>query len=199
MEISLKWINELVNIDIIKLDDLIKKLTLGEFEVEEILEVEINNQKHITLDISATANRSDSLSIQGISTYSIKSENLKRMILKYARIFSPDQDCIIFSSIILQNLFNTTGPKWITQKLISSSITPLNNLDDFQNYILLETGYPFAFYDFDKINSTLNNSKFSLSILKAKNNQEFIAANGNKYKLDKSILFNQIQRIFSIS
>ena len=37
MEISLKWINELVNIDIIKLDDLIKKLTLGEFEVEEIL------------------------------------------------------------------------------------------------------------------------------------------------------------------
>ena len=133
MEISLKWINELVNIDIVKLDDLIEKLTLGGFEVEEILEVEINNQKHITLDISATANRSDSLSIQGISTemaallnkpinistYSIKSENLKRTILKDARIFSPDQDCIIFSSVILENLFDTTVPKWITQKLIS--------------------------------------------------------------------------------
>ena len=68
MQISLKWINELVNIKTIKLDDLIEKLTLGGFEVEEILEVEINNQKQITLDISATANRSDSLSIQGIST-----------------------------------------------------------------------------------------------------------------------------------
>ena len=79
MQISLKWINELVNIEIIKLNDLIEKLTLGGFEVEEILEVEINNQKQIALDISATANRSDSLSIQGISTeriFAVVSTNL---------------------------------------------------------------------------------------------------------------------------
>jgi phenylalanyl-tRNA synthetase beta subunit len=68
MQIPLKWINELVNIETIDLDDLIEKLTLGGFEVEEILELEIENQKQIALDISATANRSDSLSIQGIST-----------------------------------------------------------------------------------------------------------------------------------
>jgi hypothetical protein len=43
MEISLKWINELVNIETVSLDYLIEKLTLGGFEVEEILEVE--NQK----------------------------------------------------------------------------------------------------------------------------------------------------------
>jgi hypothetical protein len=63
MEISLKWINELVNIETVSLDYLIEKLTLGGFEVEEILEVEI--EKQLVLDISATANRSDSLSIQG--------------------------------------------------------------------------------------------------------------------------------------
>ena len=68
MQISLKWINELVDIKEINLDNLIEKLTFGGFEVEEILEIEINNQKEIILDISATANRSDSLSIQGIST-----------------------------------------------------------------------------------------------------------------------------------
>jgi hypothetical protein len=39
MQISLKWINELVNIETINLEDLIEKLTLGGFEVEEILEV----------------------------------------------------------------------------------------------------------------------------------------------------------------
>jgi hypothetical protein len=44
MEISLKWINELVNIETVSLDYLIEKLTLGGFEVEEIL-VEIENQK----------------------------------------------------------------------------------------------------------------------------------------------------------
>ena len=68
MQISLKWLNELVNIETIKLETLIEKLTLGGFEVEEILEIEINNQIQIVLDISATANRSDSLSIHGIST-----------------------------------------------------------------------------------------------------------------------------------
>jgi hypothetical protein len=67
MQIPLKWINELVNIETINLEDLIEKLTLGGFEVEEILELEIKNQKQIALDISATANRSDSLSIQGFN------------------------------------------------------------------------------------------------------------------------------------
>jgi hypothetical protein len=45
MQISLKWVNELVNIKTVNLDYLIEKLTLGGFEVEEILELEINNQK----------------------------------------------------------------------------------------------------------------------------------------------------------
>ena len=209
MQISLKWINELVNIKIIKLNDLIEKLTLGGFEVEEILEVEINNQKQITLDISATANRSDSLSIQGISTeiaallnkpinlstYSIKSNDWKQTILNHTNTIAPDQDCTILSSVIVENLIDTTVPKWITHKLISSGIPPSNSLLDFQNYILLETGYPFAFYDFNKISSKLNYPKFSLSISKAKNNQEFIASNNNNYQLDESILVVKADKI----
>ena len=227
MQISLKWINELVNIEIIKLNDLIEKLTLGGFEVEEIVEVEINNQKQITLDISATANRSDSLSIQGISTeiaalinkpinlstYSIKSDknDWKQTILnctntdksrrklrdksRHKLQIGPDQDCTILSSVIVENLIDTTVPKWITHKLISSGIPPSNSLLDFQNYILLETGYPFAFYDFNKISSKLNYPKFSLSISKAKNNQEFIASNNNNYQLDESILVVKADKI----
>jgi hypothetical protein len=46
MQISLKWINELVNIETVNLDDLIEKLTLGGFEVEEILELEIIIKKN---------------------------------------------------------------------------------------------------------------------------------------------------------
>jgi len=52
MQISLKWVNELVNIETVNLEYLIDKLTLGGFEVEEILEVEVGNEKIITLDIS---------------------------------------------------------------------------------------------------------------------------------------------------
>ena len=202
MQISLKWINELINIEKIQLDDLIEKLTLGGFEVEEILEVEINNKKQLTLDISATANRSDSLSIQGISneiatlldkhprilTYTTNNLNWKQKIENLSRTVENKNDCSTFLSVVVKNLTDIRSPRWMKEKLISSSITPNDNLLDYQNYILLETGYPFSVYDFDKLSNHFNGSEFSLSISNSTNNQKFLASNDLKYQLDDSIL-----------
>ena len=201
MKVSLEWINELVDIKKIKLEDLIEKLTFGGFEVEEVLKIEVNNKKEIILDISTTANRSDSLSIQGIameiaalfdkpminSNYSIKSEKWKKMILEHSINFSPDENCSMIISMVIENVTNRNIPKWITHRLISSGFTTYNNLLDFQNYILLETGYPFLFYDFQKISSELNSVNFDLSISKANRNQTFLAANNQTYSLNPAI------------
>ena len=91
MYISLDWVNELVGIKKIKLDELIEKLTLGGFEVEEVLEMERNKKKQIVLDISATANRADSLSIKGIS------KEIKALLNKESQIsnYSTSQYSII--------------------------------------------------------------------------------------------------------
>jgi phenylalanyl-tRNA synthetase beta chain len=200
MQISLKWINELVNIESVNLDTLIEKLTLGGFEVEETLELEIENQTQLALDVSATANRSDSLSIQGISTeiatllskpikisgYSLKNFDWNQKLDNFSTIISDEHDCSILVTVVINNLTNLTVPKWIKQKLISSGLTPLNNLLDFQNYILLETGYPFALYDFDKICSKLNCSNFQLSFAKANSKQKFLANNNITYELESS-------------
>ena len=202
MQISLKWVNELVTIETIDLEYLIEKLTFGGFEVEEILEVEINNQKTISLDISATANRSDSLSIQGISTeiaallntpskiskYSIKNLNWKEQIDSLCPFVGNQNDYSRFLAITVENVTNFTIPQWLKQKLIYSGVTPVNNLLDFQNYLLLETGYPFEFYDLDKIYSKLKTSKFNLIITNQKNEEEFFANNNLKYTLNSSIL-----------
>ena len=67
MYTSLDWLNELVSVKSIPLEDLIDKLTLGGFEVEETLKIDVNKQTRTVLDISATANRADSLSIKGIA------------------------------------------------------------------------------------------------------------------------------------
>ena len=67
MLISLNWINELLNIDNINLDELIEKLTLGGFEVEDTFEVVIGEKTETVLEISATANRADSISTKGIA------------------------------------------------------------------------------------------------------------------------------------
>ena len=57
---------------------------------------------------------------------------------------------------------------------------------DFQNYILLETGYPFVFYDLEKINSKFNNQKISISVSNPDTNLEFVASNDVSYQLNES-------------
>ena len=204
MQIPLKWIHELVNVESIHLDELIEKLTLGGFEVEEIVELEIEGKHQLTLDVSTTANRSDNLSIQGMSTeiaallnkstkiftYSFKTSTWKQQLNDYLINIrnQENSDCSTLLGIIIENVTNFKVPKWITQKLISSNLTPANNLLDFQNYILLETGYPFALYDFNKICSKLNSSDFKLVISDAEENQEFTAINDIVYKLNSSNL-----------
>jgi len=209
MQISLKWVNELVNIDTVNLDNLIEKLTLGGFEVEEVLEFELNNKKQIALDISSTANRSDSLSLQGLSSeikallnkqfkispYSLHGTSWQENIKNRSITISIENSCSSFLSVTVENLTNAAVPNWLKSKLISSGITPLNNLLDFQNYILLETGYPFTFYDLDKIRLKLNKSNFNLSLSNAKNNQKFTASNHFSYQLDNSLLLVKADEI----
>lgn len=209
MQIPLKWINELVNIESINLDDLIEKLTLGGFEVEEIIELEIENQKQISLAISATANRSDSLSVQGISleiatlldkanqvsNYSLQTFKWKERIANHSSTISNYHDCSTILALIVENITDLTVPKWIQSKLIASGIVPENSLVDFQNYILLETGYPFALYDYNKICSELNSSNFKLSLLTADSNKEFIAKDGTIYNLNSSNILLQANNL----
>ena len=209
MQIPLKWINELINIEKIELTDLIEKLTLGGFEVEEIFELEINNEKQLALDISATANRSDSLSIQGISTeiaallnkqptvstYSIPTLEWKQKINDFSTIVPKENYCSTFLAVSIENLTDITSSQWIKEKLLSSGITPSNDLLDFQNYILLETGYPFSFYDLNKLFTKLNTTKFQLSLSNATDNETFFATNDVKYQLDNSNLLVKVHNL----
>ena len=202
MQISLKWINELINIENIDLNELINKLTLGGFEVEEILEIEINNKKTVTLDISSTANRSDSLSIAGLaieiaallnqvpklSNYRTKTFPWSEKIKHSSQRIVPNIPCSDFIGLTVQNLTNANSPTWLKQKLIASGIIPENSLIDFQNYLLLETGYPFEFYDLDKICTKLNSKAFNLHLTYANSSDNFVASNGINYKLNDSIL-----------
>ena len=200
MQVSLKWINELLNIESVNLEDLIDKLTLGGFEVEEVIQRKIENQNQLVLDISATANRSDSLSIQGlsseiitllkkpvkISNYSVKTLNWNEKIDQYSTIISNKHKCSAFVTVIVENINDIKVPKWMKEKLLSSGINISDTLLDFENYILLETGYTFAFYDFSKICAKLGSSNVRLSISKGKDTETFLANNGINYKLDSS-------------
>lgn len=209
MKISLKWVNELIDLNQINLVQLIEKLTLGGFEVEETFTLKINNQKHIILDISSTANRTDSLSIYGISReiaalvekpmnhskYKLETKNWNSLIEKTTKIYKKESNCSTFLALQIQNITNQNVPNWMQEKLLSSGFVLNNNFLDFQNYIILETGYPFEFYDFQKICSKLNSNEFDLSLKKASSDDIFLASNENKYQLNDSILTLNVNQI----
>lgn len=202
MYTSLDWINELVSLKTIKLNDLIDKLTLGGFEVEETLEIEINKQKKTTLDISATANRADSLSIKGIAkeiTALLNTQSLESLYTQPALSFQDQIENIVISgessenyssfiAVTIENLNDLTIPKWLTEKLVCSEIEPSNNLLDFQTYILLETGYPFEFYDLEKVKQQIQTDDLKLTLKPATTNTQFTANNNSIYNLDSNIL-----------
>nr|YP_009496696.1 phenylalanine-tRNA ligase beta subunit [Entomoneis sp.]AWT39408.1 phenylalanine-tRNA ligase beta subunit [Entomoneis sp.] len=197
MQISISWINELIDIENVKLEDLIDKLTLGGFEVEEVLELEINNKKETVLDISATANRSDSLSVQGISSeigtlLNKQPKNVPYLqtntswteTVKNSTVNLPENEtCETLLAVAVKNVTDFSSPQWLKNKLISSGLTPANDLSDFQNYIVLETGYPFMVYDFEKINSKVDNKKLNVSISKPNTTLDFLASNNLNYEL----------------
>nr|WAJ57510.1 phenylalanine-tRNA ligase beta subunit [Actinocyclus sp. (in: diatoms)] len=193
MRVSLNWLNQLVNIENVNLEHLIEKLTLGGFEVEEIIEVNIDGKKEIVIDISATANRADSLSIKGIakeinSLMNIPQKNYKFVKPYQEKSFSPMEeikDCSVFFAVTIENLNNYNAPHWLKQRLISVGISPVNNLLDYQNYILLETGFPFEFYDLEKIKEKVGTSKLDLTLGYPKNKTKFIGNNDVEYNLDK--------------
>lgn len=202
MYISLDWINELVNIKNIKLNKLVDKLTLGGFEVEEIFELTINRQSKVMLDISATANRADSLSIKGIAKEisALVDKPIKKVKYinddsKYIKNFQDNLlsseekfACSTLVALTIENLIDLTVPEWITEKLLCSGIEPSNNLLDFQTYILLETGYPLEFYDLDKIQNVVKTKDFNLTLKSATENYNFHANNDLNYKLNSNIL-----------
>ena len=47
MYISLDWTTELVNLYNFEFEEVVEKLTLGGFEVEEVIEIEVNRKKKI--------------------------------------------------------------------------------------------------------------------------------------------------------
>ena len=182
MLISLKWINELINVENTNLDELIEKLTLGGFEVEDTFEILVGKTTETVLEISATANRADSIFAEGIAKEIGALINKAPFLNPYkVDTFQPEtvltdsflknqmdnDNCSTFLTIIVENIENTSSPKWLKQKLISSEVEPTNDLSDFQNYILLETGYPFEFYNFDKIQEKINTKNFELTLTTA--------------------------------
>ena len=205
MKLSLNWVNEILDLGEIssqKLNFISQRLVDGGFEVEEIYET----KQSIILDISAPANRAESLSVCGMikelslllnKPYKPLTNDLTLFTLDKNKENNPtlkdkrngNKNFTAFGVTIIENLENIKTPEWIKTRLEDVDIIPTDTILDYQNYILLETGYPFEFYDLQKIKEEITSDEFSLRVVETNEKDISFEASDNKfYTLNPSTL-----------
>lgn len=89
--------------------------------------------------------------------------------------------CPAFSNRVVKGVKNCPSPLWMKRALEASGIRSINAVVDIGNYVMLATGQPLNMYDLDKL------PKHSL-IVRDDLEEEFLAMDGNSYKLEKGDL-----------
>lgn len=152
------------------------------------------------IDFELTSNRGDLLSILGMSyevgaIYNKKVNDINLTYPKTDEIIDFNLDiltdkCSLFLGRVVRNVTVKESPKFIQNRLIASGIRPINNVVDISNYVMLETGQPLHFYDFDKLGN-------NLIVRDALNDEELVTLDGIKRNLtvDDIVIANKKEAI----
>nr|YP_010198487.1 phenylalanine-tRNA ligase beta subunit [Gracilaria pachydermatica]UAD86903.1 phenylalanine-tRNA ligase beta subunit [Gracilaria pachydermatica] len=171
MKFSLRWLQQIVDLNGIKFSSLADKLNVSGFEIENVIHDSFAND--IVFDLTTTANRQDVLSIVGLAReisclfnrpliYKLYTNSVTTYINGF-HLSDNNNSLLDLSLIQICHLNNTLSPSWLQYYLISQNIKPLNLLIDISEYIYLKWGQSIHLFDKKKIHSLqLNYSLFSL-------------------------------------
>mgnify|MGYP002559432296 FL=1 len=115
------------------------------------------------IDFELTANRSDLLSMRGMSyeigaiynkKFNIEIPKLNESIEKtkdYIEIENKTNNCYAYKGRIVKNVEIKESPEFIKSRLMSCGIRPINNVVDISNYVMMLYGEPLHFFDYNSI------------------------------------------------
>nr|YP_010986096.1 phenylalanyl-tRNA synthetase subunit beta [Polyopes affinis]WOL37014.1 phenylalanyl-tRNA synthetase subunit beta [Polyopes affinis] len=168
MKVSWKWISQLADLNEIKLNELIEKLTLAGFEIEEVYE--LPEIKDTIIDLKLTANRQDASFLIGLAR---EINTILKKPLKYYIDNVQDNvinnisnnSNILYESLydikidIITNIQNRTSPKWLQDYLKSYNIQRKDILNDIIEYNRIKWGQDIEIFDAKKIDIQPTSSK----------------------------------------
>ena len=187
MRIPINWLEEHVRLPS-KLSELTNRLTYAGHMLDKIDKINENT----VIDLELRGNRADCYSIMGIAkeVSALFKTPLKKVELLKIKSGQKVKDInITVKSAYLQRVMAIKitdvkigkSPSWLKDRLMEYGITPINNLVDLTNYVMVETGQPMHAFDFDKIGS-------DLEIRTAEKNEKIVTFLGNEIVLDNDDL-----------
>nr|ALL97291.1 phenylalanine-tRNA ligase beta subunit [Pyropia endiviifolia] len=175
-------------------------MTQAGFEVESIESITIGGQIDHVLDISSTANRSDVLSMVGLSREIVAltgASTLRSINLQSDKYSSRQQNilnnhsllnCSNYFSAVIDKIKITDSPNWLKNRLHASGFTSKNLLIDISNYIMVKWGQP--------INIKINNINHKDTITIKSNfyvgHDKQIQLDGKNIELNRNIFVTQV-------
>jgi phenylalanyl-tRNA synthetase beta chain len=117
----------------------------------------------VILDVTATANRADALSMVGIAREVAALTGGKLTIPEPSEVSVPQsagnltlkidetQACPAYIGTVIENVKIAPSPDWLQQRLRAAGTRPINNVVDITNYVLLEWGQPLHAFDSDRL------------------------------------------------
>lgn len=149
----------------------------------------------VILDITATANRADALSMVGVAREVAAltggelhlpqiddSLNLTETPTLKIDIQETSASTAYIGTII-ENVKIAPSPVWLQRRLESAGVRPINNVVDITNYILLEWGQPLHAFDRTKLYNVTNSEELTIGVRFANENETLTTLDGQKRDL----------------
>lgn len=150
----------------------------------------------VILDLTATANRADALSMVGVAREvaaltgaSLRIPEANGVPIEgkespgLAVEISEPQGCPIYIGTTIEGVKIAASPAWLQQRLQAAGVRPINNVVDVTNYILLEWGQPLHAFDRDRLQSFTGTQDISIGVRFAKTGESFKTLDGQNRNL----------------
>lgn len=131
----------------------------------------------VLLDLTATANRADALSMVGVAreVAALTGATVRLPKVKTVSTVRPagpslklniqeSQACPAYIGTLISGVKIGPSPAWLQQRLEGSRIRPINNVVDVTNYVLLEWGQPLHAFDADKLKAVAGGDRLMVGV-----------------------------------
>lgn len=171
-----------------------ENLQLGS-DVRPLLDLE-----DVILDLTATANRADALSMVGVAREvaaltgaALKLPQAPELSLPSGveglrlKISEPGA-CPAYMGTVIEGVKIEPSPDWLQRRLQAAGVRPINNVVDVTNYVLLEWGQPLHAFDRDRLLAVAGSNSLTIGVRLATQGESLKTLDGQTRTLQPQTL-----------
>ncbi len=154
----------------------------------------------VILDLTATANRADALSMVGVAREVAALTGASLRLPEAAEVaisggsgdltikISEPNACPAYIGTLIEGVQIAASPDWLQQRLQAAGVRPINNVVDVTNYVLLEWGQPLHAFDRDRLQTVGGGDSLTIGVRFAKSGESLKTLDGQPRTLQQQTL-----------